>query len=160
MSICIVDECFEESRVKGACLPHYSRFMKYGSYESRGLRGPKAGPSRTSIILIEDIHYVAGIIEGEGYFHKNSAALRIIVEMTDKDTLEYLQKITHMGRISKPLLKINQKHNTTWTWTVSKRGEVARLLLAIYPLMSLRRKQQIKIGVDKLYNTHKEALRG
>lgn len=90
-----------------------------------------------------DIAWVAGIIEGEGYFSSvnNGTSVRVGVNMTDLDVIEKLQSITGIGTIINKTIVSNRK--PAYIWRVSKYKDVSRLMLAIYPLMSSRRQMKI-----------------
>lgn len=95
-----------------------------------------------------DIAWLAGLIEGEGCIRvHNIRNPRITVEMTDKDIIDRLQSITESGSIAKRKKK-QLHHKQAWTWSLCTREDVARVLLAIYPLMGERKKAQISKCAD------------
>lgn len=95
-----------------------------------------------------NLGWVAGIIEGEGWFVRNkSTGLQICVAMTDYDTIERLKQITGIGRINeRKFTEVNKKNQLQWT--VGKRSDVVDLLNQILPLMSIRRSGQIQEVLD------------
>lgn len=98
-----------------------------------------------------DIAWVAGIIEGEGSFSLDGKTSgRITVKMTDYDIIERLQTVTNTGTIYGPYKKAQAHHKPAWHWKVYDRREVARLLLAIYPLMGERRRERIAELTDRI----------
>lgn len=96
-----------------------------------------------------DIGWLAGIIEGEGYLKlscpKGSSYCypAIVVEMLDEDIINRLQDITGVGRIRKEPRPGRPNANQMHVWKVSVKKDVARLLLAIYPLLGERKQNQV-----------------
>lgn len=112
-------------------------------------KGPR--PSECKVMPIQDIHYLAALVEGEGCFSATKGergwSRRLRVEMTDEDILHYLKKITGVGSITGPYYRENWK--PIWHWSVNKKADLEVLLGNIYPIMGIRRKAQI----DKLFQT-------
>lgn len=84
------------------------------------------------------IGYLAGIIEGEGSIQFNKWARKtpspkISVSMTDKDSIQRLQKMSGIGSITGPTIREN--YQPIYRWCVYGNKDVARLLLAIAPIM-------------------------
>jgi hypothetical protein len=103
-----------------------------------------------------EVGWLAGILDGEGSFtaHQEKAKTkngtvyinnraRIRCQMTDKDVIERLQQVTEAGTVSGPLKQHGLGTLPTWTWQVSRLGDVKRITDAIYSLMSLRRQAKI-----------------
>lgn len=96
-----------------------------------------------------DIAWLAGIIEGEGCIGFYDAGPRITVNMTDRDIIERCYDITGEGNVNfRPRANLNWK--PTWTWVVGDHRGIARLLLAIYPLLGERRHEKVAEVVKKL----------
>lgn len=97
-----------------------------------------------------DIGYIAGLLEGEGCFLlRPERCPRIVIGMTDEDTITNLPIRLGIGSVSGPYDK-GENRKLVWEWHVNSYTEAARLLLAIYPLMSARRKIQIFPLVENL----------
>lgn len=95
-----------------------------------------------------NLGWLAGIIEGEGWFVRNkSTGLQVCVAMTDYDTIERLKQITGAGRINERKFNSPNKKDQL-QWTVGKRSDVVAILTQILPLMSIRRSQQIQEVLD------------
>ena len=90
-----------------------------------------------------EIAWLAGIIDGEGFTDSlpKVKAVRIGLESSDFDIVQRCQDFSGMGTISGPRIRGNNK--PIWVWRVSKRRDVFRLLLAISPLLCVRRKKKI-----------------
>lgn len=90
---------------------------------------------------IKDIYYVAGILEGEGCFSYYNAP-RIFLKMTDFDVVNKVKSIMNVnvsigssireiGNKRVYVLAVNSYHAIGW-------------MMTLYPIMSARRKEQIK----------------
>lgn len=100
------------------------------------------------------IYWVAGIIEGEGCIFHNKYTTKkgeyrqypsIVVEMCDRDVLDRIHSITGFGTVMSATRPSRPAHWTdTFTLRITRKSNVARLLLAIYPLMSQRKQEQIR----------------
>lgn len=102
-----------------------------------------------------EIGWVAGIIEGEGSFAvrsktnpttgNTSRSGQIQVAMTDPDILRRLAEVTGVGHVNGPYVRPTDKAHwkPLYHWTVSRKSDLARILLAIYPLLGERRKQRV-----------------
>jgi hypothetical protein len=98
-----------------------------------------------------EIHWVAGLLEGEGAFMLTSPKDRtpkpkICVGSTDPDVLVRLQEVTGLGTIYGPYRVQNRFPNgkPIQYWTVSKQADAAALMMTLYPLMGERRKARIE----------------
>lgn len=103
----------------------------------------------------ENLAWVAGIIEGEGYIaarpikYKNgtSFALQVQIEMSDEDVLLLLQKRAGMGNVTGPFRRDSPKHmKPTWHYGVYG-AEAYALLIAILPWLCERRRQAALTGI-------------
>ncbi|MCA1843275.1 MAG: hypothetical protein LC792_08815 [Actinobacteria bacterium] len=104
-----------------------------------------------------DIAWLAGLVEGEGTIvlpsaYPNSVALTVF--MTDQDVLLHALDVTEAGSVRGPYFdkRPGSKRKPIYKWSVTGRQEVARILLAIYPLMGERRKQRIADATMRLAN--------
>lgn len=103
-----------------------------------------------------DIAWVAGIIEGEGCINirrpANKYPLAVCtVAMTDFDIIRRLHEVTGIGRVNgKRVDKRGSNRKPTLSWTVAKQRDLARLLLAIAPLMGERRRGKILKAAETL----------
>lgn len=91
-------------------------------------------------IVRDDLSYLAGLIDGEGvvgfHAHRNNYAFSIQIEITDKDTIDWLHK-TFGGHIYfRPRRK--QHYKDTWQWHMH--GEKAiELYMKIYTFLQIKR---------------------
>lgn len=89
-----------------------------------------------------DLHWAAGLLEGEGcfFYKKHSGSPQITVGMTDLDIIQRLQNLFG-GSIRKKEPK-NPKHKTQWHWNVY--GSRARgIIMTLYGLFGERRQARI-----------------
>lgn len=106
----------------------------------------------------ENLAWVAGIIEGEGYIaarpvnkvdNTKSCALQIQLEMTDKDVVELVALRAGLGRVTGPFRRESIKHHKdTWGWGVYG-VEAYALLIAILPWLCERRKNAALNGIKQ-----------
>ena len=99
-----------------------------------------------------ELAWLAGILEGEGYFsltlnnktkdRPGRHYARLTVTMTDKDVIECIYAITGFGTIhTYPPYQPNRKR--TYTWRVSKWEDLYPLLRRLRPFMGERRRARI-----------------
>ena len=106
--------------------------------------------SRNSAIFqpltAEQIAWVAGFLEGEGYFElkkqgKSAPTMRIGAGQVNKEPLERLQ-ILFGGRIHKRTQDPSVRRSW-WGWELNGRDACLRLTLLIEPWLSENRKERI-----------------
>lgn len=96
----------------------------------------------------KNIHYLAGLMEGEACFHakrltKNQIRVAVTLGMTDKDVVyEARQRACDIGTITGPYKRENRKD--IWIWTVHKQQDVLALVLRLYPYMGNRRQKKMR----------------
>lgn len=94
--------------------------------------------------------WVAGLLEGEGYFGTSAAGGQVYAviqcNMTDLDILQVLQTVTGGGRINGPY-PTNPLHKPSYAWKVSG-TEARRLMRALMPMMGQRRQGQIAAALS------------
>jgi hypothetical protein len=93
---------------------------------------------------VQNIEWVAGLLEGEGSFYsvKPKQTVRIACSMTDLDVLEKLQSLTGCGSIFK-LTKRQSHWKDAWNWTITGRQAV-ELMRELLPYMGARRSERIR----------------
>lgn len=97
------------------------------------------------MITTNQIHWIAGLLEGEGSFgfHKTPT---IQLNMIDLDVIEKVRYIikpdANIGLIQRPSNQTQYKINISSIKAIE-------WMMTIYPLMSLRRKQQIQFVLDQ-----------
>lgn len=106
-------------------------------------------------IALIDIGWMAGIIEGEGWFvltqpKKNHkiGIVRVSAAMTDFDTIERLHRITGVGVLNER--KASKRKKAQLSWVVNGREDVTSILSLIHPLMSIRRSARIQELLDHI----------
>lgn len=102
----------------------------------------------TIIMDAIDIAWFAGIFEGEGTIYLNDRGGKskpspiMRVRMCDEDIINRIQQVTGVGTVIKETnLTVNRK--TIYVWQTGNKRNIARLLLAIAPLLGDRRKNRI-----------------
>lgn len=89
------------------------------------------------------IQWAAGILEGEGCFsifkrkNKDYSQCSIQCEMTDQDTVEKLQKVLNVGKVSYRAPRPTRK--PTWILAIQKQQEVFDTLIRVMPYLGQRR---------------------
>lgn len=94
------------------------------------------------MIRMEDLHWAAGFLEGEGCFSFSGKGLKIQVAQVQRWPLERLLKLFG-GGISQQRTQRKPTHQICSQWYLSG-FQAAALMMTIYPLLSPRRQNQIK----------------
>lgn len=127
-------------------------------------RSPELGDTaaqRLPVIDYQDLLWLAGLIEGEGciYFVKRHGWRGgIRVQMVDEDIIRRCQEATGLGVVYAS--SVTKTGKQAWSWSVTRRDDCARLLLALYPVMGERRKQRMAEMTEKICTTFRENGRG
>lgn len=102
-----------------------------------------------------DIMWLAGLLEGEGCFTishytkmvdgepKTYYYGRIALAMTDEDVVRRAYEIAQCGNVTKLHSEKRGNRKPLFRWQVGDRKSVARILLAVYPIMGHRRQERI-----------------
>jgi hypothetical protein len=94
-------------------------------------------------MLSADVGWLAGIIEGEGWFVTNqSTGPLVCVAMTDYDVVRRLQEVTGVGRLNERVPSYKGAKNQL-QWLVGHRSEVEDICHLILPFMGERRSMRI-----------------
>lgn len=89
-----------------------------------------------------NVAWLAGLLEGEGYFFVVRGHPRIRMETTDEDVARRVQLIVGSGTLRGPFLRpLSTK--PVWSWQMASRATVEHWACTIYPWMGLRRRTQI-----------------
>lgn len=92
----------------------------------------------------QDIAYMAGIFDGEGWFVTNkSTGPRAAIAMTDFDVVEKLHEKTGIGRLEGPR-STRSGRKPQLTWIINKHYDVEDFIYAILPFLSHRRTERAK----------------
>lgn len=87
------------------------------------------------------IAWAAGLFDGEGSISIVGNRVQTVIEMTDLDLLERVQK-NFGGKIYK--LKTRQEHwKQAWRWQISSTKKAVEFLEIIYPYLGVRRKHKV-----------------
>lgn len=93
------------------------------------------------------IYWIAGLLEGEGYFRIGATSVQIGIEMSDLDIIDRFRAITKTGN-SKITIKAKEGLKTTYTTNIY--GDLAiQWMMTLYSLMGVRRKAKFKEIIDK-----------
>src|SRR5258706_7920996 len=113
---------------------------------------------------LNDIYWIAGYLEGEGYFgygkangHKNkSLTFKISVGSTDRDVVEKASKIlSGVVRLHSNGNGVRDGYARKQVYDFTIHGSKAiQWMMTLYPLMGARRKSRIReiINIWKVYN--------
>lgn len=97
----------------------------------------------------DDLHWMAGLLEGEGSFYQGPpsrrAYVKVSVEMTDRDVIERVAALWGMAWRS-------PKNRNPAAWkqsyqTVIQGKKAEALMRQLYPLMGERRRKQIDVAL-------------
>jgi hypothetical protein len=100
------------------------------------------------MITSQQINWVAGILEGEGYFGYHAGSPVLVCNMTDRDVLEKLQLYTGYGSLSKP--QSSRYPGAKLIYTLACYGKkAAGLMMTLYILMGPRRQSAIEESLDQ-----------
>ena len=101
-------------------------------------------------IKSDDLAWVAGFLEGEGFFSCQTSAkgyVRVLIgaSSTDRDVLERLARLVPHSRVNGPYVPSegSRGKKLTWRWSVCVRSQTVDLAEQMRPLMSARRREQI-----------------
>lgn len=103
-------------------------------------------------ISVKEIAWVAGLLEGEGYFGVNNASPRIQLAMTDLDVIEKARDLIGKNQIistytQEGLGKDGHLRKPKYTLTIT--GQIAiEWMMTIYTFMGTRRKAKIRHLID------------
>ena len=103
----------------------------------------------TPIIMNDEVQvaWAAGFFEGEGCIKTQKANYQAIcINNTDKDVIERFVSIVNYGNLNGPYKSNGRKHKPThkpyWSWEISKKSEVKRILEMFLPYLGKRRSQR------------------
>lgn len=98
------------------------------------------------------IGYLAALIDGEGHIKRGKVGVMLSVTSTDFDIVERAYLMSEIGTIQGPYKLKSGKER--WMWAVTKKSDVARLLCAITPLMSERKRLTQILPVAEYLSNH------
>jgi hypothetical protein len=88
----------------------------------------------------EELLWLVALLDAEGCFALNDGKYpRIVVGMTDEDTIRLAHKRAGCGQVTGPYTPTNKDHKSVWRWKVSRRDHVIELCKVLLPYMSSRR---------------------
>lgn len=152
MRMCGFPGCYTKHLAKGLCAGHYNQQRRGAELSSL------KAPSQEKYQQVEPvtswdkltIGYLAALIDGEGSIKTHKTGCNLTLSSTDLDIVERAQAWSGMGRITGPKWA-KKSTKPFWRWQVSDRSDLVRLLLAIAPIMSERRRiTQILPAVEYL----------
>lgn len=90
-----------------------------------------------------DIYWLAGLLEGEGYFGLRRQGRDLVLQVggVDRDVIERAQRIAGHGFVKERHLPSGKIY---YGLTITKQSEVERVMLAVLPLMGSRRGARIR----------------
>jgi hypothetical protein len=94
-----------------------------------------------------DLGWIAGLLEGEGYFgHRRDGEPIIEIAMTDKDVIDRFGTMLDLGRL--PQQRLLPSGKTAYHWKLMKQAQVSGLMMTLLPLMGARRRAKIMECLD------------
>lgn len=103
---------------------------------------------------IKEFYWAAGFIEGEGSFRKSSLrqSVAVSVAQVQREPLERLMANLGGNINGKEAAKYNRNASYCYTWALGGAAAVG-LVMTLYPLMSPKRKAQIRQALDYWRNS-------
>lgn len=93
--------------------------------------------------------WVAGLLEGEGWFGVNQGAPRVSVSSIDRWVLDRLVEVSGMGRVYRLRdARPEENRRAAWIWQVYRRAEAEELMRLVRPLLCPRRGAVIDSVLD------------
>lgn len=100
------------------------------------------------MVVISPSHaaWIAGLIEGDGYFVKNTtpanqANMGVVVHKADESVVRRLADWSAVGNVSGPHLQASGAE--MWRWSVVRAEDVLAIAAVIRPLLGDRRRDQL-----------------
>lgn len=98
------------------------------------------------MIDIKDIYWIAGLLEGEGFFGlRRGKDLVIQLVMTDKDVVERCRAILGFGAARERSLPSGK---IAYRLLIANQGQAAGLMMTLLPLMGERRAAKIRHCIE------------
>ena len=95
-----------------------------------------------NMLSTKDIYWLAGLLEGEGYFGlRRQCDLVIELTMTDRDVVERFHRILDFGARDERMLPSSK---IAYGWSLTNQRHAAGLMMMLYPLMGERRQAKIR----------------
>jgi len=89
----------------------------------------------------KDLYWLAGLIEGEGYFGiRHGYSPTVSLQMTDKDIVDRAHCVLGFGLRHERTLPSGKG---CYSWTVLRQAQAAGLMMTLLPLMGARRAARI-----------------
>ena len=130
----------------------YNEVMTHGDGSSIG-RAPGCDPEDEEFeppLSPQSLHWLAGLLEGEGSFLKPSPSSptrpAISIEMTDKDVIERVSRLLGAGIYVVPTARRNSVWKPSYR-VILRSNRAVQLMLQLKPLMGRRRQQQIEAAI-------------
>ncbi len=91
-------------------------------------------------LRLEDLHWIAGFLEGEGCFGRCGGTVHVTASQVEKDPIDKLHNL--LGGNVIYIRRDHPKQSNHYRW--SAYGETAELIMkAVFPIMSTKRKNKI-----------------
>ena len=152
--ICSVSVCERPVRSRGLCRQHYNSWWKATRYGRRSkympvvmlppaasVASPLSAPDPESRYAV---HWVAGLLEGEGTFGSSRGYPDISATMCDRDVLERAARILGIATVSAKDFRRTAERGWSPEFDVGLSGSrAAEWMRALRPLMGARRTAEI-----------------
>lgn len=128
---------------------HYKRWRRHGDPRIIG-GGHAATPTATVSPRLRDLAWAAGFLEADGHFAGDGHVHRVTGIQTSPEPLLWLQAM--FGGSVRYYPTAQAKRGDRWHWLAT--GARARgVMLTLYPLLSGRRKAQVRVAFDQAEQT-------
>lgn len=92
--------------------------------------------------MSSQLGWIAGLLEGEGYFGTKKGYPCITLNMTDEDIVRRAQTVLG-GNVSGPY-NYRSHEKPIWQLNITKQAQAAGWMMTLYPMMGLRRQARIR----------------
>lgn len=101
--------------------------------------------------------WFAGLFEGEGCIaFVGVHSVRLVIHLTDADTIERCHTLTNMGRLESPRRLDHPVHKPVYIWVCSKRDEVIEILTRIRPFLGVRRGERADAALARVIQCRRD----
>lgn len=142
---CGINGCENEIKWRGLCSTHYYRWYRGHDIPTfQGVSKNRQPDIETSQPNDLDLGWLAGLLEGEGYFSFDNTQ-RIVLKMVDEDiVVRYKKLLEQILRLQEPIrlfVDYSGKRNDQVIYRITINGANARAIMKlIVPLMGNRRR--------------------
>jgi hypothetical protein len=75
--------------------------------------------------------------------------------MCDKDIVRRAHAIAGIGRVSGPIKRQKEHYKDAWRWEVTASRDAYAVMIALYPLLGERRREQVRVMAQAWLGSHR-----